>query len=1299
MTEDLTPGATVARPEPGQTATVTTEPGRTYILDFDPSEAQVSVQGDDLILVFEDGARLVFEDLVSLTQLENGPNLQYAGNDVIALLIANGTIPGVVDGVTLLQPAPGQTLVVDAEAGQRYIVGFDPADAQVRVDGNNLILVFGDGGEIVIRGLGEVLGGPGQPLFEIAGTEIPGAPLFQQAAALTEAENGAAASVPTLETAAAQEGVPGTGASQYRDDAGEPISLLDAQGVIPPVFLEFGLIDREATDPFIANSAPHVPAQEALVDEAALDLTLDVNDLAVGSVEGSNPSSTGETVTGQLAASDPNGDPLTFMAGIFIGSFGTLQINADGTFTYTLTTNSLDHTTQGTSPDGVVDQFTYTVSDSSGNAASGTLTVKVADDAPSAVDDNDSAQSGETIVVDAAAGVLSNDTQGADGASVTGVDTSGTQGSLTLNADGSYSYTAAANASYTDVFTYTLTDGDGDTSTATLTIAVTDGSPSAPPAEALVDEAALDLVQDGDDLAPGSDEGSAPSGTGETVTGQLAASDPNGDTLTYTPQTVETDDYVLNLAADGSYTVTLKRAVDHGAPGSTTDDELVLDTVSYTVTDANGNAASGTLTVKAADDAPSAVDDNDSAQSGETIVVDAAAGVLSNDTQGADGASVTGVDTSGTQGSLTLNADGSYSYTAAANASYTDVFTYTLTDGDGDTSTATLTIAVEQAPSLLDKFFINEIALEGYTPGEVIGNDAVVSPTGTENPAFIEISNSFNNAVHWTDVQEGSLELVGPDGTVVVIDFDTMVTNDGDTPSGSIVSGNGFLVFYEDGTWQSFSNNQNGGEWGYYQTDASDSSAPFTPEELQAMDDGQFVLQPADWGLGEDTTDPIAVNLVQNDSSIDLFAANGAETTFLTGVGDLETDGDFPVMGDDQTDLDQLSGWRGTAAWHGHDMSASASRAAILLGAQFLDNAQFNGAIGDQGTVLTEILDPSVSGLAGLPADQSANQSHVFARTYDGYLVGGNGSDKDEVPIDTNQEDDWTTTDVTTAGDKNRDGEGSNDNVADSTNPQDPNDDFDPQQATGTDGPGGTVLRDVDEGQTVIDDALDGDASDDNVLEGGRGSDFLYGDAGNDVLNGEDHTDCLFGAGGDDVLNGGAGADLLVDESGSDLLDGGTGDDILITDVSVLAGYDGAPLDTLGDILIGGAGDDVVFAGAGDDTLEGGTGDDWLAGGGGSDTMVFGVGIDDGDDIVADFDGSMDILSFTDVVDTGLPGLDASDVDAAIASITNDGIGGDVTVDFVAGGSITFADAGSGTAITSIADLVDDPLTQILVMA
>jgi len=64
-----------------------------------------------------------------------------------------------------------------------------------------------------------------------------------------------------------------------------------------------------------------------------------------------------------------------------------------------------------------------------------------------------------------------------------------------------------------------------------------------------------------------------------------------------------------------------------------------------------------------------------------------------------------GTTISGTYGTLTLNADGSYTYaldndSAAVQALVDgqivdDVFTYTITDADGDTSTTTLTIKVE----------------------------------------------------------------------------------------------------------------------------------------------------------------------------------------------------------------------------------------------------------------------------------------------------------------------------------------------------------------------------------------------------------------------------------------------------------------------------------------------------------------------------------------------------------------------------------------------------------------------------
>ena len=88
----------------------------------------------------------------------------------------------------------------------------------------------------------------------------------------------------------------------------------------------------------------------------------------------------------------------------------------------------------------------------------------------------------------------------------------GSFGTLTLNADGSYSYDGNPNvvppAGATDTFVYTITDGDGDTSTVTLTITLTNSSLAASNDDLTVNEAALAT-------------GSNPSSTAETVTGTV----------------------------------------------------------------------------------------------------------------------------------------------------------------------------------------------------------------------------------------------------------------------------------------------------------------------------------------------------------------------------------------------------------------------------------------------------------------------------------------------------------------------------------------------------------------------------------------------------------------------------------------------------------------------------------------------------------------------------------------------------------------------------------------------------------
>ena len=225
---------TVGRPAAGEIVEISAEPGSTYVLDFDPSQARALVEGDNLILVFQDGAQIVFENLVNLAQLEDGPGLQYAGEDMIALLQAQGIIPGVLEGFELLQPDPGQIILIQAELGQRFIINFDPALAQISVNGDDLVMTFPGGGQIVIAGLGALADDPNGPVFSIAGADIPGGTLIGTAVALAEGEAGPDATA-TLETAAGGEGPVGTGGTEYLDDFGNVIDTLAAQDTIPPV--------------------------------------------------------------------------------------------------------------------------------------------------------------------------------------------------------------------------------------------------------------------------------------------------------------------------------------------------------------------------------------------------------------------------------------------------------------------------------------------------------------------------------------------------------------------------------------------------------------------------------------------------------------------------------------------------------------------------------------------------------------------------------------------------------------------------------------------------------------------------------------------------------------------------------------------------------------------------------------------------------------------------------------------------------------------------------------------------------
>jgi PKD repeat protein len=119
--------------------------------------------------------------------------------------------------------------------------------------------------------------------------------------------------------------------------------------------------------------------------------------------------------------------------------------------------------------------------------------------------------------------------------------------------------------------------------------------------------------------------------------------------------------------------------------------------VELTVTDDGGatDTASQTITVSSVNDPPVAADDSYTTDKDTPLTV-AAPGVLSNDTD-ANGDSLTAALVNDvTNGTLALNADGSFSYTPVAGFTGDASFTYKAYDGTEYSAVATVTITVNE---------------------------------------------------------------------------------------------------------------------------------------------------------------------------------------------------------------------------------------------------------------------------------------------------------------------------------------------------------------------------------------------------------------------------------------------------------------------------------------------------------------------------------------------------------------------------------------------------------------------------
>ncbi|MFJ2689706.1 retention module-containing protein [Pseudomonas sp. NPDC087336] len=1036
-----------------------------------------------------------------------------------------------------------------------------------------------------------------------------------------------------------------------------------------------------------------VSDHDVTVYEKALDLHQDGQDLAPGSVNGSQPCSPGETASGTLVGAVHGGSgAITYsLLSNAIGTYGQLLLHPDGSYTYTLTSPASTMPQANDGANTLHESFTYQAIDAQGNIATSTIVINIVDDVPTATPDIASVGEGGYI----GGNVLWNDNAGADGqfagGGVVGVragsDTStpvhgglnsqinGTYGYLTLDAAGNALYHSYPNSvggpGATDVFTYTLRDGDGDESTTTITIDVHNSC----------------LVAASDDVTVYENALSQPCNPGETASGTLVGAVHGGSgAITYSLVSNAIGTYgQLRLHPDGSYTYTLT------SPASTTPTandgaNTVHESFTYQAIDALGNIATSTIVVNIVDDVPTANADHTSVGEGGYI----GGNVLWNDNAGADGqfagGGVVGVragsDTSspvhgglnsqinGTYGYLTLDAAGNALYHSYPNSvggpGASDVFTYTLRDGDGDESTTTITIDVHNsclvAASDQDVTVYENALAQPCNPGETASGTLVGAVHGGSGAiTYSLVSNAIGTYGQLLLHPDGSYTytLTSPASTTPPANDGANTVHESFTYQAIDALGNiatsTIVVNIVDDVPTANADHTSVGEGGYI------GGNVLWNDNVGA--DGQF----AGGGVvgvraGDDTSTPVhgglnsQINGTYGYLTLDA-AGNALYHSYPNSVGgqgasDVFTytlrDGD----GDESTTTVTIDVSNNSCVVAGRDSDASAHGKAggqdlIAKGADFTGTQQNYNVSGSNADIARSAFVANTAAMTAVLVVSGALAA-----------VNGNNSD-DLITVNLKQGETLNLDHNLTAGQVSLEysiNDGAYIAIADDQTIKataDATYHIHISNIPDGSGPGANSAENYQLKMTVDysgaqETAPDHAYSASDHQGGGDsmsiGNDVLTAVTGNTELHGDAGNDLLYSGPGNDLLDGGTGSDTAsyahatagvtvnLGETGAQNTVGAGSD--TLTAIENLTGSnfnDALTGDNHSNIITGGLGNDVLNGEGGDDFLVGGLGNNTLTGGSGADTFQWLNG-NNGHDIITDFTPGADKLDLSQLL-------------------------------------------------------------------
>ena len=859
------------------------------------------------------------------------------------------------------------------------------------------------------------------------------------------------------------------------------------------------------------------------------------------------------TISGIISASDIDGDALTYTVDVQ-PSHGSMSIDTDGNWNYQVQDHYLGE-----------DSVTVVIDDGKGGSVVKTFIFDAQVSEPSINTTSvmlaeDERSMNELNVVNPVGGVLTYE-----------VISSADNGIFILDQDGTYSYDPNQDYNGSDAVIVKVTNEYGLSTTSTLTfdIEAVNDTPVTTETEAFV----LQDVRE--------------------QSGQVEASDIDGDTLMYTITTAATHGTV-SIDATGAWTY----SVDGFYMGT--------DTAVITVDDGSGGTATQTLTFDARVSPPTLADMT------SQLLEDNSANGLLNVINPIGGALAYEVITDVANGTYRVDVNGAWTYDPSQDYSGSDSVTVKVTNEYGLSTISTLTFDIEA---------VNDVPV-------TVESELFVLQDVREQTGEIEASDIDGDTLTFsisTQAEHGTLTLdatgawiyavdslyMGTDSAVITVDdghggtatktltFDSKITS-------PIVTDHTFNMLEDDAFTSILEvGNPSGAALTYSITkeasvgdvviNAVSGEVTYTPEQDYFGVDSISITVTNEYGLSATSNIVFEVEGVNDAPTVDAMV----QDIILTNIRDV----DGKVHADD-VDGDLLSYTVSEQPEHG------------LL------------SVDDEGNWTYEAdgsYNGSDSAIIMISDGNGGQVASTLNFTVTGYIYAG-----EELVISDNGEDTLVMTDVNkneleflrSDDDLTILVEGRGSIVLKEYFIQEESGVKEIITAQGNINLQKDVIKDAQvcwwhgksEGTSDSKNLLIGSVYSD-LLIGSNESDILFGESANDMLSARIGDDLLVGGDGNDRLFGGDGEDSLYGDNGCDALYGGDGNDGLIGGLGndLLEGEAG------NDFLWGGDGHDILKAGDNDDFLSGGSGYDILKGEGGNDTYFFEKG--DQDAIIIDQKG------------------------------------------------------------------------------